>query len=53
MTIPWSSLYVNPVVVRLEDVFVLAEPLRESPYNKQEERERSYHAKMKQLNVCT
>lgn len=51
LTIPWSSIYVNPVIVRIEDVYVLTGPQAEKPYN--EEKERKYLNTLKQKQLHT
>ncbi|RWS27208.1 vacuolar protein sorting-associated protein 13A-like protein, partial [Leptotrombidium deliense] len=49
MKIPWMSLYTNPVIVELKDIFVVCVPDVESSYDEEYEEERIQAEKQKQL----
>ncbi|KAI8888651.1 hypothetical protein K501DRAFT_320796 [Backusella circina FSU 941] len=49
LSIPWNNLGTKPVIVNLKDVYVLAIPRTESTMTMEEQKEREYNNKIKEL----
>uniref|UniRef100_A0A7M5X1J9 Chorein N-terminal domain-containing protein n=2 Tax=Clytia hemisphaerica TaxID=252671 RepID=A0A7M5X1J9_9CNID len=51
VSIPWTSIYVNPVEIEIDEVFILTGPSVEKPYNEEKEKRKSNAAKQNQIKA--
>ncbi|XP_065669588.1 intermembrane lipid transfer protein VPS13A isoform X8 [Hydra vulgaris] len=53
LSIPWSSLYTQSVILNIDNVFVVASPQIESPFDAEQNKKFHYIMKQNQLNSIT
>lgn len=51
LKINWAALKTQPVVIEISDIFVLAGPKTEVPYDEEVEKENAYNVKMDRLET--
>lgn len=52
LQIPWAALKTKPIVINISDLFILAGPKAERPYDEESEQEQAYRAKMEKLETA-